>query len=170
MDNRILRTIEEEDISALLVFDISKNGQVWFGVAEIPGDSGSRFVWWEENAPFSGVLNGSWFSSLGLIEGLIGKYITANRDDLLTHTKVLDAKKAWSEDFRVRLGHIVTEFDRNQEKKNPKKYNRYALSLYLEAADGVRDYLTEHPLSNLETAITAHFNDRLLDFIFKKIG
>lgn len=70
------------------------------------------------------------------------------------------------DDIRRKLTHLVTEYDRQQEKKG-KGYNPYGLAQYLEAADLVADEINKGMEKN--QAIQKHFQGALASFLMRKI-
>lgn len=70
------------------------------------------------------------------------------------------------EQISRKLAQAVLHYDVKQEKK--RYYNPAGIRLYLEAVDRVMDDVARGV--DLERAIHARFNDRLLDFVLKHMG
>jgi hypothetical protein len=67
--------------------------------------------------------------------------------------------------LRETLISLVTQYDKKQSTK--KFYNPYALAQYLEAVDRVVADFEKG--MGLNEALTKNFNDRLLEFLVKKV-
>ena len=71
-----------------------------------------------------------------------------------------------NEQIDQKLAQAVLHYDVKQEKK--RYYNRHALTLYLNGVDNVMADIARGV--DLESAIRARFNDRLLDFVLRHMG
>ncbi len=67
-----------------------------------------------------------------------------------------------------KLAHILTEYDRKQSTK--RCYNIYALGIMFQSKDSIIESLRKNPDQLTKDVICEHFNDRLLDFILKKLA
>jgi primosomal protein N'' len=75
--------------------------------------------------------------------------------------------------LKMKLEHVVTEFDQDMErkaKKNPKRfhYNQYALGLYLMRLDEVVERIEKG--EDTRKVLLNCFNDRLLSALLKSFG
>lgn len=68
-------------------------------------------------------------------------------------------------DLKVRLIDAVTEWDRKESTK--RGYNFYAFPQYLNAVESVTERVWEG--LSVSDALEAHFNDRLLSFLKKRV-
>lgn len=66
------------------------------------------------------------------------------------------------------LVNAVTEFDRAQSTRQ--SYNRYALSMYLQACQSVESYMRETPAHGVRESILRYFVGRLQDRCLAAVG
>ncbi len=66
------------------------------------------------------------------------------------------------------MAHIVTAYDIKESTK--RSYNRYAIGMYLGAAQAVCAELQANPELETRKVIIAHFNGRLCDMILRGLG